>query len=43
LSLLALGGMYVMPVINIQLVGSLSEEQKAEIADRFTNLSFALN
>ena len=25
-----------MPVVNVKLVGTLSEEQKAEIADRFT-------
>ena len=25
-----------MPVVNVKLVGTLSKEQKAEIADRFT-------
>ncbi|MBS3777779.1 MAG: 4-oxalocrotonate tautomerase family protein [Candidatus Thermoplasmatota archaeon] len=25
-----------MPVVNVKLVGKLSEEQKAEIADQFT-------
>ncbi len=28
--------MNFMPVVNVKLVGTLSEEQKAEIADRFT-------
>jgi 4-oxalocrotonate tautomerase len=35
-SLATIGGISIMPFVNVKLVGKLSEEQKAEISSRFT-------